>query len=118
MGHIFLLCGPPGVGKTTLLKEINHRKLQLKQLRRITTRKSRREEGDQGKQNLEYEFLLPVEFAERLSKGNIASLIEWNGNYSATQISVLEEALKSNENAVLLEDIPSAVSLKENINQT
>lgn len=113
MGHIFLLCGPPGAGKTTLLKEINRRKVQLKQLRRITTRKSRREEGDQGKQNLEYEFLLPVEFAERLSKGNIYSFIEWNGNYYATQTTVLEEAIKLNENSVLLEDIPSALALKE-----
>ena len=116
MGHVFLLCGPPGAGKTTLLKEISRRNISITQLRRITTRKPRKEEGDKGNRNLEYEFLSTVEFAERLSKGNIANFIEWNGNYYATQISVLEEVFKANENAILLEDIPSVIALKRKYN--
>jgi len=71
------------------------------------------EEGDVGRKSLEYEFLKPVEFAERLSKGNIVSLIEWSGNYYATQLSELEKSFHRDEPSILLEDIPSAVALKE-----
>jgi len=113
MGHIYVLCGPPGAGKTSLLKAICERRLHIKQRRRLTTRDSRKEEGDAGNTNLEYEFLQPVEFAERISKGRIASLIEWNGNYYATQISELDKSIETSEDSILLEDIPSAVALKD-----
>ena len=66
-GHIHVLCGPPGAGKTSLLKKINQGPAPPTQRRRLTTRESRREEGGSGHRSLEYEFLKPVEFAERLS---------------------------------------------------
>lgn len=44
MGHLFVLCGPPGAGKTKLLKTIEQRKIKINQLHRLTTRKQRREE--------------------------------------------------------------------------
>lgn len=113
MGHIFLLCGPPGAGKTTLLKKIKERGIQIKQLKRLTTRKQRKEEGDEGNESSEYYFRTPEQFAERLSKGNIANLIEWNGNYYATQFSELDKSLKTDRNYILLEDIPTAIVLKE-----
>ncbi len=93
MGQIFILCGPPGSGKTTLLKMITDKGLPLKQLQRITTRKYRPEEGDKGKSNLEYEFLSEPEFTGRLSRGKVAHFIEWNQNFYATDIQLLEEAL-------------------------
>ena len=113
MGHLFLLCGPPGAGKTTLLKRIKERGVQVEQLKRLTTRKQREEEGDEGNESLEYYFRTPEQFAERLSKGNIANLVEWNGNYYATQVSELDKSLETDRNYILLEDIPSAVALKE-----
>jgi guanylate kinase len=114
MGHVFVLCGPPGVGKTSVLKSIQKIPGQPTQRRRLTTRLARMEEGDTGEYNLEYEFLKLVEFAERLSRGHIASFIEWSGNYYATQISELEKSFNSDEDSILLEDIPSAISLSNN----
>jgi hypothetical protein len=85
----------------------------VKLRRRLTTREARAEEGDTNRENLEYEFLQPVEFAERLSRGGIASFIEWNGKYYATQLSELNKSLQTEEDSILLEDIPSAIRLKE-----
>ena len=114
MGHLFVLCGPPGAGKTKLLKTIEQRKIKINQLHRLTTRKQRKEEGDKkGEKSLEYEFLNEDQFAERLSKGNIASLIEWDSNYYATQISEIRKAFELSGDSILLEDIPSALILKE-----
>jgi guanylate kinase len=112
MGHLFVLCGPPGSGKTTILKMIKDRNLPLVQLQRITTRQPRIEEGDEGKSNLEYEFLTHEEFAGRLSRGNTANFIEWNGNFYASELDVIESALQSESDFLLYEDIPSAVHLK------
>lgn len=112
MGHIFVLCGPPGAGKTTFLKAIKQKNLPFEQLQRITTRASRKEEGDKGKSTLEYEFLSNEEFAGRLSRGDIVNFIEWNGNFYATDIHELNRAFHSDRDFILFEDIPSAVALK------
>lgn len=114
MGHLFIICGPPGSGKTTLLKMIQDRQLPLKQLRRITTRPSRIEEGDQGSSNDEYEFLSREVFAERLAQGNALNFIDWNGNLYATDIRDIRKALDSEEDYLLYEDMPSAIHLMHN----
>jgi guanylate kinase len=112
MGHIFILCGPPASGKTTLLNMISAKKLPLKQFQRITTRALRPEEGDKGNSSLEYEFLTRGEFAGRLARGNVANFIEWNKNLYATDIARLNAARDGKDDYVLHEDMPSAVHLK------
>jgi len=111
MGHIFIVCGPPGVGKTTLLSEIV-RQGPLKQLHRVTTRAPRPEEGDNGRFNPEYEFLSAEEFMGRLAEGKVANFIEWNQNFYCTDVGNLETALNSSQDYVLHEDMPSAIHLK------
>jgi guanylate kinase len=116
MGHLYLFCGPPGAGKTTLLKLIKKSGVEITQLKRLTTRKPREEEGDNRVESSEYYFRTPEEFAERLLKGNVANLIEWNGNYYATQFSELDKSLTTNGDYILLEDIPTAIALEEKLN--
>src|ERR1039458_7823539 len=91
---------------------IRDRKLPLKQLQRITTRRPRTEEGDSEKSNLEYEFLGREEFAGRLSSANVANFIEWNGNFYATDFDSVQRVLRSDTDGLLYEDMPSAVHLR------
>ena len=112
MGHLFVLCGPPGIGKTTLLNRIQERRLPFNRLKRMTTRPRRKEEGDKKESSHEYEFFSKEEFAGKLSRGRFANFIEWNGNFYATDIDKLSEASESNSDSLLLEDMPSAMSLK------
>ena len=112
MRHLFVLCGPPGSGKTTLLKMIEEQQFPVTQVQRITTRKPRVEDGDQGNRSREYEFLSPEDFAGRLARGGTVNLIEWNGNLYATDLDELRRAEFSEDPAILLEDMPTAIHLK------
>jgi guanylate kinase len=112
MGHLFVLCGPPGSGKTTLLNRIQERKLPFNRVKRMTTRPRREEEGDKKESSHEYDFFSREEFAGKLSRGRFANFIEWNGNFYATNIDKLTEASESPSDSLLLEDMPSAMSLK------
>ena len=112
MGHLFVLCGPPGSGKTTLLNLVRQEGPSLENLKRITTRKPRIEEGDQKPESLEYKFLDASDFAERLSRGTAVNFVEWNGGFYATDLDALLRTPVSHKSYLLLEDIPSAVHLK------
>jgi guanylate kinase len=112
MGHLFVLCGPPGSGKTTLLNKIKERGLPFDQLKRMTTRPRRKEEGDKKESSPEYDFFSKEEFAGRLARGRFANFIEWNGNFYATDVDMLVQASESPPDCLLLEDMPSAMSLK------
>jgi hypothetical protein len=112
MGHLYTICGPPGAGKTTLLKWLNRERPDLKLLKRTTTRKHRKEEGDTKKKSLEYRFVPHSVFAGKLVDLAAINMIEWNGNYYATHWDEIKKALDSEGTYLLLEDIPSAIHLK------
>ena len=110
--HLFILCGPPGGGKTTLVKMIKEAKLPVRQIPRITTRDPRKEENDGPKRSLEYEFLCPEAFAGRVRRGDTINVMEWNGKLYATELTELFRLATSEKFALLLEDMPTAIHLK------
>ena len=112
MGHLFILCGPPGSGKSTLMNLVRQEGPSLENLQRITTRKPRPEEGDHNRTSLEYEFLDASDFAGRLSRGTAVNFVEWNGAFYATDLDPLLRRPLADRFYLLLEDIPSAVHLK------
>jgi guanylate kinase len=115
LGHLLVVCGPPGSGKTTLLKMVSNSGLSVRQVPRLTTRAPRPEEGDIGPRSLEYEFVSPAEFAGRVARGATVNLVEWDGNFYATDLDDVQRTLAVEPLALLLEDMPTAVHLKRTL---
>jgi len=114
-GQLLVLCGPPGSGKTTLLKMVSDCGLAVRQVPRLTTRAPRPEEGDTGRRSLEYEFVSPAEFAGRIARGATVNLVEWDGNFYATDLEDVQRTLAVEPLVLLLEDMPTAVHLKRTL---
>ena len=111
MGHLFVLCGTPGSGKTKLLRRIAESSCGLKVIRRITTREPRPEETE-GELSFEYEFVDEKKFSARLAHGGVNNFVEWGGNLYATDLGPYLNLFQDDQDYLLLEDIPSAVHLK------
>jgi guanylate kinase len=67
-GHVFVITGPSGVGKGTLIGALLKRVPQLRLAVSATTRPPRAGERD----GFEYYFLSPEEFAARVAAGEFA----------------------------------------------
>ncbi len=110
-GHLFLLCGPPGSGKTSLMRMAKD-DLPLELVKRITTRGPRVEENDGERESVEYKFVPAERFVNMLAAGSATNFVEWNRKLYATDLAALEGHLSAGRDCLLLEDMPSAVHLK------
>lgn len=108
-GLLFVLSGPSGVGKDTLLRELLKTDLKLQKCVTYTTRPPR--EGEIN--GVDYRFISLEEFERK--KGECAFL-EWaevGGNFYATPKDFVEEKLKKGEDIVLKIDVQGAMRVKE-----
>nr|pir guanylate kinase (EC 2.7.4.8) - Mycoplasma genitalium [Mycoplasmoides genitalium] len=108
-GRIFVITGPSGVGKSTLVKALlDHFKEQLFYSISATTRKKRISE----KEGIDYFFKDKDEF-ENLIKQD--AFIEWacyNNHYYGTLKSQAEQAIKSGINLMLEIEYQGALQVK------
>jgi guanylate kinase len=108
-GLLFVLSGPSGVGKDTLLKELLKTDLKITKCVTYTTRPPRPGEVD----GVDYKFVSLAEF-EELKKNN--AFLEWaevGGNLYATPKDFVEKKLQEGEDVILKIDVQGAMRVKE-----
>jgi guanylate kinase len=108
-GILFIVSGPSGGGKTSLVKEALKTFKNLSFSVSVTTRKPREGEVD-GK---DYAFVSEAEFREMIKKGKFAEYASVHGHLYGTPLEELENARKSGVDMILDIDIQGARQIKE-----
>lgn len=108
-GILFIVSGPSGGGKTSLVKEALKYIENLSFSVSVTTRKPREGEVD-GK---DYTFVSEAGFREMVKEGKFAEYASVHGHLYGTPLEELENARKSGVDMILDIDIQGARQIKE-----
>ena len=108
-GILFIVSGPSGGGKTSLVKEALKYIENLSFSVSVTTRKPREGEVD-GK---DYTFVSEAGFREMIKEGKFAEYASVHGHLYGTPLEELENARKSGVDMILDIDIQGARQIKE-----
>jgi guanylate kinase len=101
---VFVITGPSGVGKGTLIRGLLERMPALELSVSATTRTPRPGEQD----GVDYHFLTPEEFDRRVAAGGFVEHATYSGNRYGTLRSELERRLHSGAGVVLEIEVQGA----------
>jgi len=104
-GRLFVVSGPSGVGKGTLIARARAEVPRLELATSATTRPMRPSE----QQGREYHFLSPDEFQRRLQKGEFLEHVEFAGHRYGTLRSEVERRLADGSNVISRSTSPALV---------
>lgn len=107
-GALFVISGPSGVGKGTLVKAVLSKREDIKLSVSCTTRAPREGEVD----GREYYFISREEFLSRIRENDFLEYDEHFGNFYGTPRSYVERQLKS-RSVVLEIDVIGALNSKK-----
>jgi guanylate kinase len=110
-GRLFVITGPSGVGKGTLIKEVFDRVPGLELSVSATTRTPR--EGEQD--GLEYHFLGEDDFTKRLERGEFMEHASYSGHRYGTLLSEVEPRLERGVGVVLEIEVQGARQVRERL---
>jgi guanylate kinase len=102
--RVFVITGPSGVGKGTLIRELRERVPGLELSVSATTREPRSGEED----GADYHFLEPEEFAERADTGDFLEHATFSGNRYGTLRSDVEQMLDAGQSVLLEIEVQGA----------
>jgi guanylate kinase len=85
-GHVFVITGPSGVGKGTLIRGLIERMPEIELSVSATTRPPRAAERD----GVDYHFLTPEQFAARRAAGDFVEDVDYAGSSYGTLRSELD----------------------------
>ena len=109
MPQVFVITGPSGVGKGTLIRGVLERVPQLELSVSATTRLPRPGERD----GVDYHFLTPEEFERHVEAGDFVEHAVYSGNRYGTLRSELERRLSAGVPVVLEIEVEGARQVRE-----
>lgn len=101
---VFVITGPSGVGKGSLISLLRHRIPELELSTSATTRQPRT--GEQ--QGVDYHFLDEAEFLERVDRGEFLEHAAYSGNHYGTLRSEVEGRVEAGHPVVLEIEVQGA----------
>lgn len=104
MAKVFVITGPSGVGKGTLISKLLERVPDLELSVSATTREPREGEVD----GRDYHFLTPEEFDRRVEAGDFLEFATYSGNRYGTLRSELRKRLDAGRSVVLEIEVQGA----------
>jgi guanylate kinase len=108
MAKVFVITGPSGVGKGTLIKELLKAVPSLELSVSATTRSPR-----QGEENgRDYHFLTPEQFDRRKAEGDFLEFATYSGNRYGTLRSEVERRLEAGHSVVLEIEVQGAQQVR------
>ena len=110
-GRLFVVAGPSGVGKGTLIARALQDVPGLQVATSATTRPRRPGELD----GREYHFLSPEEFARRVDEGAFLEHVSYAGNRYGTLRSEVEQRLEDGGNVVLEIEVAGAREIRRRL---
>jgi guanylate kinase len=105
---VFVITGPSGVGKGTLIRELLGRCSNLELSISATTRQPRAGEED----GVDYHFLSPEEFARRREQNDFLEFAAYSGNHYGTLRSEVERRLEDGHSVVLEIEVQGAQQVR------
>ncbi len=111
MGKVFVITGPSGVGKGTLIEQLLARVPELELSISATTREPRPGETN----GRDYFFLTPEEFRRRLEAGDFLEHASYSGNYYGTLRQEVQERLAQGHSVVLEIEVQGARQVRDSL---
>ena len=109
MGKVFVITGPSGVGKGTLIERLLNAIPELDLSISATTREPRPGEVD----GRDYHFLSPEEFRRRLEAGDFLEHASYSGNHYGTLRSEVERRIAECRSVVLEIEVQGARQVRD-----
>ena len=110
-GLLFIVSGPAGSGKGTVVNELIAKHPSLTLSISATTRQPRPGEVD----GVHYHFISKEEFEQRINDGKMLEYATYSGNYYGTPQKEVEEAMREGKDVILEIEVAGAMQIKKKI---
>ena len=110
-GSLFVITGPSGAGKGTVLKEVIRSLEGLYFSVSATTRNPREGEMD----GVHYHFMTRERFEELIANDRFLEYAQYNGNYYGTPLDPVEEQLAQGRDVILEIELQGALQVKKRL---